>query len=55
MTKKAILLIALVGVLHATATAFALTGARGTPIALPFERAMPSTTARSTYATAPAP
>ena len=29
MTKKAILLIALVGVLHATATAFALTGASG--------------------------
>ena len=29
MTKKAILLSALVGVLHATATAFALTGASG--------------------------
>ena len=29
MTKKALLLIALVGVLHATATVFALTGAKG--------------------------
>ena len=43
MTKKAILLIALVGLLHAAGTAFALTGALGTPIASPFERAIPST------------
>ena len=55
MTKQAILLFALAGVLQATATTFALTGARGNADRIALREGYSHTPARSTCATAPAP